>query len=130
MTGALSIEDYQTLLRILAQVPEPNYAQGEDSGLYLIDDGTEAQLVGDEVTYLNFIRIMLGVLRDTKMGALEHDYGVYQPSSPTGVFISHEIQGEINAWHSHVNLIAMYIVDNRQQMNRVGKLLGWYHDEP
>lgn len=129
MPGPLSVEDYQTLLRILAPVPEPDIAQGALNGLYLIDDGNEAQLVGDEVSYLNLIRTMLGILHDTQSGQHDGEYSVYPASDFEGVFVSNAIQGEVSPWHSQVNLMAMYVTQDRRQMKQVGKALGWYRDD-
>lgn len=126
MTPMLTPEDYQTLLSILEKVPTP--LAGEDRGCYAIGEGPESAIVGDEVAYLNLVRTMIGVLFEARQGLAEGEYEV----SPTeeGGWVSNIIHGEINDWHSHHNLMAMYVAHDRSEMDQIGKRLGWYREKP
>lgn len=128
MKPMLTPADYQTLLSILAKVPMPTGGEGEDWGCYVIGDGPEAAIVGDEGAYLSLVRTLIGVLFEAKQGLAEGEFEV----SPIqeGGWISNIIGGEINDWHGHLNLVAMYVAQDRTQMDQIGQRLGWYREKP
>lgn len=128
MNPMLTPADYQTLLNILAKVPTPSGREGEDWGCYVIGDGPESAIVGDEGAYLSLVRTLIGVLFEAKRGLAEGEYEVYPVEE--GGWVSNIIGGEINDWHGHLNLMAMYVAQDRMQMDQIGQRLGWSREKP